>query len=120
MRYLSFLAAILASAPACAAEFTDTIVLPPGFAVKWQSPRPFKNVILGDANIIDAVASATDRELIITTKPLSTTNPVGGNTNFLLLDENGKQVANVLVTRFRYELARSATGTWQLYRGGAD
>ena len=42
MRYLFFFAAVLTSGPACAAEFTDTIELRPGFAERWQAPRPFK------------------------------------------------------------------------------
>jgi Flp pilus assembly secretin CpaC len=116
MRYLSFLAAVLASAPAYAAEFTHKIELPPGFAERWQAPRPFKSVILGDPDIVDAIQGQTNRELIIITKP------DGGTTNIVLNDENGEQVANVLVTNpaiptIQYPLARSVvTGRLQLYR----
>ena len=92
MRYLSFLAAVLASAPACAAEFTHTIELRPGFAERWQAPRPFKNVIVGNPDIVDTVQGQTNQELIIITKP------DGGTTNIVLSDENGEQVANLLVT----------------------
>jgi Pilus formation protein N terminal region len=114
MRYLSFLAAVLASAPACAAEYTHTIELPPGFVQRWQAPRPFKNVILGNPNIVDAVPSETNQELIITAKP------GGGNTNIVLVDENGKQVANVRVTNPapQYQPARSAeNGKWDAKTG---
>jgi Flp pilus assembly secretin CpaC len=112
MRYLAFLAAVLASAPACAAEFTHTIDMPPGFAERWQAPRPFKSVIIGNSAIVDAVQGQTNKELIIITKP------DGGKANITLLDENGEQVANVLVTTApRYQPARSAvTGRLQVYR----
>jgi Flp pilus assembly secretin CpaC len=118
MRYLSFLVAVLASAPVCAAEFTekaagftDKIELRPGFAERWQAPRPFKNVILGDPDIVGIVQGQTDQELIIIKTD-------GGTTNIALTDENGKQVANVLVTNEpEYQQARSTeTGSVQLYR----
>jgi Flp pilus assembly secretin CpaC len=113
MRYLSFLAAVLASAPACAAEFTDTIELRPGFTERWQAPRPFKSVILGNPDIVDIVQGQTNQELIIITKP------DGGTTNIALIDENGEKVANVLVINPapQYQPARSAeTGRLQVYR----
>jgi Pilus formation protein N terminal region len=113
MRYLSFLAVVLASAPACAAEFTHTIELRPGFTERWQAPRPFKSVILGNPDIVDTVPGRTNRELTIITKP------DGGSTNIALIDENGEQVANVLVTNPapQYQPARSTeTGRLQFYR----
>ena len=113
MRYLSFLAAVLASAPACAAAFTHKIELPPGFTQRWQAPRPFKSVILGNPDIVDVVQGQTNQELIISTKP------DGGTTNIALIDENGDQVANVLVTQPapQYTYVRSAeTGTLRAYR----
>jgi hypothetical protein len=111
MRYLSFLAALLASAPAYAAEFTHKLELRPGVVERWQAPRPFMNVIIGNPDIVDALPG-TNQELIIMTKD-------GGTTNIALTDENGEQVANVLVTNPapQYKPARSAeTGTWQVYR----
>jgi Flp pilus assembly secretin CpaC len=112
MRYLSFLAAVLASAPVYAAEFTDTIELRPGFTERWQAPRPFKNVILGNPDVVDVVQGQTNQELIVSTKP------DGGATNIALIDEHGEQVANVLVTTApKYQPARSAvTGRLQVYR----
>jgi len=112
MRYLSFLAAVLASAPACAAEFTHTIELPPGFTERWQAPRPFNTVILGNPEIVETVQGQTNQELIIIKKP------DGGKTNVVLNDENGEQVANVLVTdpTPEYQPARSAETGLQLYR----
>jgi Flp pilus assembly secretin CpaC len=116
MRYLAFLAAVMASAPAYAAEFTHRIELPPGFVERWQAPRPFTNVIIGNPDIVDALPGH-NQELIIMTKP------EGGTTNIALLDENGEQVANVLVNpqhpepAIQYKTVRSAeTSTWQLYR----
>jgi hypothetical protein len=116
MRYLSLLAAILASTSVCAAaDFTQKVKLRPGFAERWQSPRPFSQVHIGDSNVVDVVPSKSNSELIITARP------EGGTTNIILIDGEGKQVANLLVTTAtagpRYELARSAeTGELQLYR----
>ena len=45
--------------------------------------------------------------------------PKGGTTNFLLLDESGEQVANLLVTnpKIQYPLAQDfETKTWQVYK----
>jgi hypothetical protein len=111
MRYLSFLAAVLASAPACAAEFTHTIELRPGLVERWQAPRPFMNVFIGNTDIVDAIPGH-NQELIIITKP------DGGTTNIALIDENGEQVANVLVINpaVQYLPARSAETGMQVYR----
>jgi Flp pilus assembly secretin CpaC len=117
MRYLLFLAAVLASAPAYAQD-ADTIVLSPGSTVKYQAPKPFKHVYIGNPDILDVVQGQTNRQLIITKKPVDPTKPGGGTTNVLLLDENGDRVANVLVTNpgLKYDLAQSPSGIWQVYR----
>ena len=93
MRYLILLAAVLASAPACAAEFTNEIELRPGHAESWRAPRAFKNVVLGNSDIVEVVPGQTNQEIIIIMKP------DGGTTNILLNDENGKPVANLRVTQ---------------------
>jgi len=80
MRYLSFLAAVLASAPAYA-QFTDTIQLSPGFAVRWQAPRPYTTVIVGNPDVADVIQSQTNRQLIITKKPVRST-PSSGHSQF--------------------------------------
>jgi Flp pilus assembly secretin CpaC len=111
MRYLSLLAAVLVSTSVCAAEFTDTLEIPPGFAQRWSAPRPFTSVIVGNPDIVDAKAE-TNREVMIGAKP------DGGTTNVILLND-GEVVANVLVTNpaTQYQLGRSAeTGAWQVYR----
>jgi len=121
MRYLSLLAAILASTPVCAAEFTDTLEITPGFAKRWAAPRPFTDVMIGNPDIVDAKAE-TNQALVISMK-----KPEGGATNIVLLDGHGEQVANVLVTnprepavarpRIQYQVAQNAaTGAWQVYR----
>jgi hypothetical protein len=132
MRYLSLLAAILVSTPICAAEFTDTIEIPAGFAKRWSAPRPFTEVVIGNPDVVDARAE-TNRELIISMKEMksevksegssssrATTRPVDPmRSNIALLDEHGEQVANVLVTNpaTQYEPARDAnTGELQFYR----
>ena len=91
MRYLSFLAAVLASAPAYA-QVKDKIELQPGFAERWQAPQPFTKVVVGNPDIVDVVQGPTNQEMNIITKP------DGGTTNIVLKDENGNQVANLLVT----------------------
>ena len=106
MRYLIFLAAVLAGAPACATEFTHKLELRPGLAERWQAPLPFKHIVPGNPDIVDVVQRATNQEIIVITKP------DGGTTNIVLNDENGKQVANLLVTRpaqdlVQYRAARS-------------
>ena len=114
MRYLSFLAAILDSTPVWAAEFTDTIEIPAGFAKRWSAPRPFTDVMIGNPDIVDAKPD-TNQALILNMKVKD------GRTNIVLLDEHGEQVANVLVTdlhTMQYQAARSNKnpGTWQIYR----
>jgi Flp pilus assembly secretin CpaC len=123
MRYhLSLLAAILASTPVCAAEFTDTIKIPPGFTERWQAPRPFTDIMIGNPDIVDAKPE-TNQALMISMKD----GAEGGVTNIVLLDEHGDQVANVLVTSprepsavtptFHRQMAWSTkTGAWQVYQ----
>jgi Flp pilus assembly secretin CpaC len=111
MRYLSLLAAILASTPVWA-QYTDTIEIPPGFTGRWQAPRPFVNALVGDPNAVEAEPD-NDQQLTIFAKP------EGGTTNIVLRDGNGAQVANVLITNpaIQYQPARNAnTGELQLYR----
>src|SRR5262245_7166599 len=122
MKYLSLLVIILAGTPAYALEFTEAqIEIPPGFTVRWPDPqrpdpqRPpvkFKTIIPGNTDVADALPAGEDK-LVIFMKPN------GGTTNFLLLDESGEQVGNLLVTnpKIQYPLAQdSRTKTWQVYR----
>jgi hypothetical protein len=118
MRYLSLLAAILASTPVCAAEFTNRLEISPGFTARWQAPRPFTDVLIGNPDIVDATVQPNQTLMIHK-------NPKGGETNIVLLDEHGEQVANVLVTdspdptpTIQHQAVRSAEypGEWQIYR----
>jgi Pilus formation protein N terminal region len=113
MKYLSLLVIILAGTPAYALEFTEPqIEIPPGFSVRWPAPRTFKTVITGNPEVADTLPAGDDK-LVIMMKP------DGGTTNFLLLDENGEQVVNLLVTtpKIQYPLAQdSRTKTWQVYK----
>jgi hypothetical protein len=119
MRYLSLLAAILASTPVCAAEFTDTIEIPPGFNARWQAPRPFAEVLIGHPDIVDAKpanSESENRALIINMNPKAK-----DGTNILVLDALGEQVANLRVnpahSTSQYQGVRNPkTGTWQVYR----
>jgi Flp pilus assembly secretin CpaC len=118
MRYLSLFAAILASTPVCAAEVTDTIEIPAGFAKRWSAPRPFTDVMIGDPDVVDAKAE-TNQSLVINMNPKAKDR----KTNIVLLDEHGEQVANVLITNpptptIQYQAARSdeTPGAWQIYR----
>jgi Pilus formation protein N terminal region len=116
MKYLSLLVTILAAPSAYALEFTEPVEIPPGFTVRWPAPGQqapaFKTVITGNSDVADAVPAGEDKLIIVM-------KPNGGTTNFLLLDESGEQVANLLVTnpKIQYPLAQdSTTKTWQVYR----
>jgi Pilus formation protein N terminal region len=71
---------------------THYITMPPGFSIRFESPRPFASVVPGNTNVADAVPGPTNRVLVITSKP------VEGETNFLLVDGSGQEVGNVFVT----------------------
>ena len=71
---------------------THYITMRPGFSIRYESPRPFASVVPGNTRIADAVPGATDRVLVITSKP------VEGQTNFLLVDGSGQEVGNVVVS----------------------
>jgi hypothetical protein len=71
---------------------THYIEMPPGFSMRFEAPRSFASVIPGNAAIADAIPGQTDRVLVITSKPVT------GQTNFLMVDERGLEVANLLVT----------------------
>jgi hypothetical protein len=117
MKYLSLLVTILAGTPAYASEYKEPpIEIPPGFTARWPAPGQrapaFKTVIPGNSDVADAVPAGEDKLIIIM-------KPKGGTTNFLLLDESGEQVANLLVTnpKIQYPLAQdSRTKTWQVYK----
>jgi len=117
MKYLSLLVTILAGTPAYALErYTESIEIPQGFSLRWpdhgQRAPAFKTVIPGNTDVADAIP-AGENKLVILMKPN------GGTTNFLLLDEDNEQVANLLVTtpKIEYPLAQnSMTKTWQVYR----
>jgi hypothetical protein len=66
--------------------------MPPGFSIRYESPRPFASVVSGNTKVAEAVPGPTDRVLVITSKPDE------GQTNFLLVDRSGQEVANVAVT----------------------
>ena len=74
-------------------QATHYISMPPGFSIRYESPRPFASVVAGNTKIAEAVPSQTDRVIVITSKP-----EVEGQTNFLLVDRNGQEVGNVVVT----------------------
>jgi Pilus formation protein N terminal region len=71
---------------------THYITMPPGFSIRYESPRPFASVVPGNTRVADAVPGATDRVIVITSKT------VEGQTNFLLVDGSGQEVGNVVVT----------------------
>jgi Pilus formation protein N terminal region len=71
---------------------THYITMPPGFSIRYESPKPFASVVPGNTRVADAVPGATDRVLVITSKPIE------GQTNFLLVDGSGQEVGNVVVT----------------------
>jgi glucose/arabinose dehydrogenase len=80
---------------------THSITMPPGFSMRYESPRPFASVVSGNTKVAEAVPGRTDRVLVITSKE------VEGQTNFLLVDGNGQEVGNVVVTVASPELVRA-------------
>jgi glucose/arabinose dehydrogenase len=74
-------------------QATHYISMPPGFSIRYESPRPFASVVSGNTKVAEAVPGQTDRVLVITSKA-----DVEGQTNFLLVDRSGQEVANVVVT----------------------
>ena len=72
---------------------THYITMPPGFSIRYESPRPFASVASGNPAVADGVPGQTDRILVITSKP-----KIEGQTNFVLVDRSGQEVGNVLVT----------------------
>jgi hypothetical protein len=84
-----------AASPAAAQQVQPThyITMPPGYSIRYESPRPFASVVSGNTKVAEAGPGATDRVLVITSKP-----EIEGQTNFLLVDRNGQEVANVAVT----------------------
>lgn len=91
-----------AASPAAAqqvqATVTHYITMPPGFSIRYELPRPFASVVAGNTNLAEAVPGATDRVLVITSKPAVEGKPAEGQTNFLLVDRSGQEVGNVVVT----------------------
>jgi hypothetical protein len=81
-------------------QATHYITMPPGFSIRYESPRPFASVVSGDTKVADAVPGGSDRVLVITSKP------VEGQTNFLLVDGSGQEVGNVVVTVTKSEPVR--------------
>ena len=74
-------------------QATHYISMPPGFSIRYESPRPFASVVSSNPKIAEAIPSQTDRVLVITSKP-----DVEGQTNFLLVDRSGQEIGNVVVT----------------------
>jgi hypothetical protein len=72
-------------------EFTHTIEMEPGFAARWTAPRPFASIIIGDSKVADAIPGQIDRVVVITSK-------TAGQTNLLMVDDKGEQVANLFVS----------------------
>jgi Flp pilus assembly secretin CpaC len=72
-------------------QYTHYIEMPPGITIRFESPQPFASVVPGNTDVADAVPGPTDRLLAVTSKTVT------GATNFLMLDRNGQEVANLLV-----------------------
>jgi hypothetical protein len=81
---------------------TIYVDLYPGYAVKLEAPRAFKDVVIGNPDVIDILPGG-DRDLIIQAKL------AGGGTNIQLLDGEGIEIANVIV---------KALPSWQRFNDG--
>jgi hypothetical protein len=69
---------------------TVRIDMYPGFALRYKASKPFASAVVGNPEVVDALPH-TDEVLLIP-------KAGGGETNILLLDNNGLQVANVWIT----------------------
>jgi len=67
-----------------------TLEVPPGFVQHWIAPRPFTTVVPGAPDVVE-ILRGSGRELVFMLKP------EGRQTNILLLNDDGEQVANLLV-----------------------
>ena len=111
MKKLLCLLAITCASPAVASDYTDKIVVPPGLVYHWTAPKQFKDAVVGNTDVVDALPG-TNRDLVIQAKS------EGGITNIILLDEDNKQIANVLVInpgRLRTEMRQGPNG-FQVFR----
>ena len=90
MKKFVCLLAITCASPALAADYSDTLRVPPGFIKHWIAPRPFTTVVPGAPDVVE-ILRGSGRELVFMLKP------EGGQTNILLLNDDGEQVANLLV-----------------------
>jgi hypothetical protein len=84
-------------------QATHYIKMPPGFLIRYESPRPFASVVSGNPKVAEAVPGGSDRVLLITSKT------VEGQTNFLLVDGSGQEVGNVVVTVTNPEPVRAGS-----------
>src|SRR5262249_59396517 len=113
MKKLLCLLAITCASPALAADYTTTLKVPPGFVKHWIAPRPFTTVVPGSPDVVE-VLSGKGRELVFMVKP------EGGTTNIVLLNDDGEQVANLLIVNpsgpgIDTDVYQGPDG-WQVYR----
>jgi hypothetical protein len=117
MKKLLCVFALTCASPALAADYTATLRVPPGFVQHWVAPRPFTTVVPGTPDVVE-VLRGSGRELVFMVKP------EGGTTNILLLNDDGEQIANLLVTNpsTATQVAKLRQGPegWQVYRKDVD
>ena len=82
-----------------------------------RAPRPFTTVVPGTADVVE-VLRGSGRELVFMVKP------EGGTTNILLLNDDGEQVANLLIINpsapgIERNLHQGPDG-WEMYRKDTD
>jgi hypothetical protein len=90
-------------------RYTHYIEMPPGITIRFESPRPFASVVSGNTDVADAVPGPTDRLLVVTSKS------VIGATNFLMINGNGQEVANLLVNIMYPPAEREAGSRVQIH-----
>jgi Pilus formation protein N terminal region len=69
------------------APYSATITMRSGYVGAYQTTGPVKDVMIGRPDVVDVIPQS-DRVLMLTAK-------APGTTNLLLLDADGKQVANL-------------------------
>jgi hypothetical protein len=80
-----------AQGPTSAQGPTDQITVGQGSAVRWQAPRPFKDIVQGNDSLLTITAGPTDRDLVLTGKGV-------GTTNILIFDRDGNLMSNLIVS----------------------
>lgn len=85
----------------------NAILVRPGYVVNVTVTEPFTNVVVGNPDMIDALAQ-TDRTFVVQAKPNA-----AGDTNIILTNTTGQVIHNLAV-----RVAASGAGNVKVHTGG--